>query len=169
MGEVYRARDPRLNREVAIKVLTEEAARNRDRLRRFIAEAKAASALNHPNILTVHEIGETDGGPYIVTELVSGRTVRELLSEKALPLGRALDIAIQTADGIGKAHEAGIVHRDLKPENLYVVSPLAAGRAKEETRCSGGIAGPLQPLASRMSTGEAGTRSYTGSVFPFPA
>lgn len=118
MGEVYRARDPRLNREVAIKVLTEEAARDRDRLRRFIAEAKAASALNHPNILTVHEIGETDGGPYIVTELVSGRTVRELLSEEALPFGRALDIAIQTADGIGKAHEAGIVHRDLKPENL---------------------------------------------------
>ena len=120
MGEVYRARDPRLGREVAIKVLNEEAAKDRDRLRRFIAEAKAASALNHPNILTVHEIGETAAGPYIVTELVQGSTVRELLIEAPLMLSRALDIAVQTADGIAKAHEAGIVHRDLKPENLMV-------------------------------------------------
>ena len=120
MGEVYRARDPRLGREVAIKVLLEGAATDRDRLRRFISEAKAASALNHPNILTVHEIGETDTGPYIVTELVDGQTVREMLAAGALPISRALDIAIQTAEGIAKAHEAGIIHRDIKPENLMV-------------------------------------------------
>ncbi|HYT31630.1 MAG TPA: serine/threonine-protein kinase, partial [Thermoanaerobaculia bacterium] len=120
MGEVYRARDPRLGREVAIKVLLEGAASDRDRLRRFISEAKAASALNHPNILTVHEIGETESGPYIVTELVEGQTVREMVVAGALPVSRALDIAIQTAEGIAKAHEAGIIHRDIKPENLMV-------------------------------------------------
>src|ERR1700730_16710333 len=120
MGEVYRARDPRLGREVAIKVLPAEAVRDRDRLRRFVAEAKAASALNHPNILTVHEIGEDENGPYIVTELVSGSTVRELLEEGPLPVARVLDIGAQALDGIAKAHEAGIVHRDLKPENLMV-------------------------------------------------
>jgi tetratricopeptide (TPR) repeat protein len=120
MGEVYRARDPRLGREVAIKVLTEGAASDRDRLRRFVAEAKAASALNHPNILTVHEIGETESGPYIVTELVDGQTVRELLNEGQINLHRALDIAIQTGEGIAKAHDAGILHRDIKPENLMV-------------------------------------------------
>src|SRR5262249_27905912 len=95
MGEVWKARDPRLGREVAIKVLTEGAASDRDRLRRFISEAKAASALNHPNILTVHEIGEMESGPYIVTELVDGQTVRELLNEGPIPLARALEIAIQ--------------------------------------------------------------------------
>ena len=120
MGEVYRARDPRLGRDVAIKVLTDEAAKDRDRLRRFVAEAKAASALNHPNILTVHEIGESEGGPYLVTELVDGSTVRQLLAPGPLPVSRALDIGTQAADGIAKAHEAGIVHRDLKPENLMV-------------------------------------------------
>src|SRR5262245_27748106 len=98
MGEVYRARDPRLGRDVAIKVLTDATASDRDRLRRFISEAKAASALNHPNILTVHEIGETESGPYIVTELVDGQTVRELIREGPLPVARALDIAIQAAE-----------------------------------------------------------------------
>jgi eukaryotic-like serine/threonine-protein kinase len=120
MGEVYRARDTRLGREVAIKVLTEGAGADRDRLRRFIAEAKSASALNHPNILTVHEIGEAETGPYIVTEFVDGSTVRDLLGSGPLPVGRALDIAIQAAEGIAKAHEAGIIHRDIKPENLMV-------------------------------------------------
>jgi tetratricopeptide (TPR) repeat protein len=120
MGEVWKARDTRLGREVAIKVLTEGAASDRDRLRRFVAEAKAASALNHPNILTVHEIGEMESGPYIVTELVDGQTVRELLHEGPIALDRALDIAIQTAEGIAKAHDAGILHRDIKPENLMV-------------------------------------------------
>jgi len=120
MGEVYRARDTRLGREVAIKVLTEGAGADRARLRRFVSEARAASALNHPNILTVHEIGEAETGPYIVTELVDGQTVRELLAKGPLPVSQALDIATQTAEGIAKAHEAGIVHRDIKPENLMV-------------------------------------------------
>ncbi len=120
MGEVYRAHDSRLGRDVAIKVLTEGAGADRVRLRRFIAEAKAASALNHPNILTVHEIGEAESGPYIVTELVDGSTVRQLISNGPLPISYAVDIAIQAAEGIAKAHEAGIVHRDIKPENLMV-------------------------------------------------
>ena len=122
MGEVYRARDPRLGREIAIKVLPSESLQDRDRLRRFVAEAKAASALNHPNILTVHDIGEDENGPYMVTELVEGRTLRALMEEGPIPLDRALDLMAQALDGIAKAHEAGIVHRDLKPENLMVTS-----------------------------------------------
>ncbi|MEP7133134.1 MAG: serine/threonine-protein kinase [Acidobacteriota bacterium] len=124
MGEVYRARDPRLGREVAIKVLPAESLQDRDRLRRFVAEAKAASALNHPNILTVHDIGEDENGPYMVTELVEGRTLRALMQDDdgPVPLERVLDVMAQALDGIAKAHEAGIVHRDLKPENLMVTS-----------------------------------------------
>lgn len=163
MGEVYRARDPRLGRDIAIKVLSDEASRDRDRLRRFMAEAKAASALNHPNILTVHEIGETPSGPYIVTELVEGSTVRELLAEGSLALDRALDIAIQAADGIAKAHEAGIVHRDLKPENLMVtrdgfVKILDFGLAKLLRPVSGefGAAGDQSSTATGMIVGTAG-------------
>ncbi|MDQ2979154.1 MAG: protein kinase, partial [Acidobacteriota bacterium] len=120
MGEVYRARDPRLGREVAVKVLPAESRQDRDRLKRFVSEAKAASALNHPNILTVHDIGEDENGPYMVTELVSGRTLRAMIEEGPIPASRAVDLMAQTLDGIAKAHEAGIVHRDLKPENLMV-------------------------------------------------
>ncbi len=122
MGEVYRARDPRLGREVAVKVLPAESLQDRDRLKRFVSEAKAASALNHPNILTVHDIGEDENGPYMVTELVSGRTLRAMIEEGPIPASRAVDLMAQTLDGIAKAHEAGIVHRDLKPENLMVTS-----------------------------------------------
>jgi serine/threonine protein kinase len=120
MGQVYRAKDLQLGREVAIKFLTEEAAGNQDRLRRFIAEAKATSALNHPNILTVYTIGEEDDHPYLITELVDGVTLRKLLAQGSLPLGRAIEIAIQTLTGLSKAHSIGIVHRDLKPENLMI-------------------------------------------------
>lgn len=143
MGEVYRARDPRLGREVAVKVLNEEAARDRDRRRRFIAEAKAASALNHPNILTVHEIGETEAGPYIVTELVEGDTVRDLLREGPLPLPRAVEIAVQAAEGITKAHEAGILHRDLKPENLMITRDGFAKKICRRVGASALFAGRL--------------------------
>src|SRR5712691_5726950 len=163
MGEVYRARDPRLGREVAIKVLLEGAAQDRDRLRRFISEAKAASALNHPNILTVHEIGETESGPYIVTELVDGQTVRELLASGPLPVSRALDIAIQTAEGIAKAHEAGIIHRDIKPENLMVtrdgyVKILDFGLAKllRPESAPIGTSGVQSATATGMIVGTAG-------------
>lgn len=120
MGEVYRARDTRIGRDVAIKVLSEEAVRDRDRTRRFAMESRAASALNHPNILAVHEVGESEFGPYIVTEFVDGDTVRSLLTEGPLPLERAIDFAVQAAEGVASAHGAGMVHRDLKPENLMV-------------------------------------------------
>ncbi len=119
MGEVYRARDTRLGRDVAIKVLPESFARDADRLRRFEQEARAIAALNHPNILAVHDIGDQDGIRYIVTELLEGRTLREQLNEGALPVRKALDTARQIADGLAAAHGRGIVHRDLKPENVF--------------------------------------------------
>jgi serine/threonine protein kinase len=120
MGEVWLARDPRLGREVAIKVLPEELAADHERLKRFETEARAASALNHPNIVTIHEIGETDGRAFLVMELIEGQTLRELLLEGALTARRLLPIACQIADGLARAHESGIVHRDLKPENVMV-------------------------------------------------
>jgi tetratricopeptide (TPR) repeat protein len=120
MGEIYPARDTRLDRKVAIKVLARDAAGDSTRLQRFTAEAKAVSALNHPNILTLHEIGESESGPYLVTELVQGTTIRELLAEGTISVHQALDYAIQAAEGLAKAHGSGIVHRDLKPENLMV-------------------------------------------------
>ena len=120
MGEVYRARDTRLLREVAIKVLPAEIASDRERLKRFEREARAASALNHPNIVTIHDIGSADGVSYIAMELVEGDSLRKLLVGGALPIKKLLPIAAQLADGLARAHEAGIVHRDLKPENVMV-------------------------------------------------
>ena len=120
MGEVWRARDTRLSREVAIKVLPAEAASDSDRLKRFEKEARAASALNHPNIVTLYEIGREGETSYIVMELVEGRTLRELLADGLLPVKKLLAISPQIADGLGRAHEAGIVHRDLKPENVML-------------------------------------------------
>jgi serine/threonine protein kinase len=119
MGEVYRARDTRLGREVAIKVLPPEVSSDADRLRRFEKEAQAASSLNHPNIVTIHEVERIDSTSFIVMELVEGKTLRELVSD-ALPVRRLLAIAAQIADGLARAHSAGIVHRDLKPENVMV-------------------------------------------------
>ncbi len=120
MGEVYRARDGRLGREVALKVLPEEVSREPDRLARFEQEARSASALNHPNIITVYEIGQSDGTSFIAMELVEGKTLRELAVSGPLPLKRIVAIGAQAAEGLAKAHAAGIVHRDLKPENLMV-------------------------------------------------
>ena len=120
MGEVYRARDERLRREVALKVLPGSFAQDADRLRRFESEAHAASALNHPNIVTVHDIGKSDGTTYMAMELVEGSSLRQLLATGALPEKKMLEVAVQIADGIAKAHSAGIVHRDLKPENVMV-------------------------------------------------
>jgi Tol biopolymer transport system component len=122
MGEVYRGRDTRLGREVAIKVLPSSVSDNPESLRRFEQEARAASALNHPNIVTVYEVGRADATSYIAMELVEGKTVRELAAPGPLSMKRALAIAAQAADGLAKAHAAGIVHRDLKPENLMVSS-----------------------------------------------
>ena len=120
MGEVYRARDPRLGREVAIKVLPASLANDAERLRRFEHEARAASALNHPNIVMIHEIGAANGTSYIAMELVDGPSLRELLASGPLPAKRLLDVAVQIAEALAKAHGAGIVHRDLKPENVVV-------------------------------------------------
>ncbi len=120
MGEVYQARDTRLGREVAIKILPEALASDRDRLSRFEQEARSASALNHPNIVTIYEIGRVDSLSYISMELVAGRTLRELILEGPLPNRRLLALASQIVDALARAHEAGIVHRDLKPENLMV-------------------------------------------------
>ena len=127
MGEVYRARDASLKRDVAIKVLPASYSRDHDRLRRFQLEAEAAAALNHPNILSIHAVGQQDGSPYIVTELLEGETLRERLRHGALKLRDSIDIAIQTAKGLAAAHEKGIAHRDLKPENLFLVKD---GRVK---------------------------------------
>src|SRR5512147_1560849 len=120
MGEVWRGRDERRGLDVAIKVLSPDSARDADRMRRFAMEAKAASSLNHPNILTIYEVGESNAGPYLVTEYVDGDTVRGLLNDGALPLEKAIAVALQAAEGVASAHAVGIVHRDLKPENLMV-------------------------------------------------
>ncbi len=120
MGEVYRARDTRLNREVAVKVLPPSLAHEADRLRRFKLEAQSTGALNHPNILAIYDIGAHDGTPYIVSELLEGESLRERLRGGKLSVSRALDYARQLASGLAAAHAKGITHRDIKPENLFV-------------------------------------------------
>jgi Tol biopolymer transport system component len=128
MGEVYRAHDPKIGREVAIKVLPAALSTDDERLRRFEQEASAAGALNHPNILSIYDVETHDGSPYVVSELLEGQTLRELLSGGApLAVRKALDYALQTARGLAAAHERGIIHRDMKPENIFVT---ADGRAK---------------------------------------
>src|SRR6202041_301350 len=120
MGEVYRAKDTRLGRDVAIKVLPESFSRDAERLRRFEQEARAVAALNHPNILAIHDIGEDHGAPFLVSELLEGHSLREELSSGPLPTRRAVDYGTQIAQGLAGAHEKGIIHRDLKPENLFL-------------------------------------------------
>jgi hypothetical protein len=120
MGEVYRAHDPRLGRTVAIKVLPASVSSDPGRRQRFEHEARATGLLNHPNILAVHDVGDHDGAPYLVTELLEGETLRERLQAGAVPVRKAVDYALQVARGLGAAHDKGIVHRDLKPENLFV-------------------------------------------------
>jgi serine/threonine protein kinase len=120
MGEVYRARDTRLGRDVAIKVLPSAFSADAERLQRFEQEARAAAALNHPNILAVFDIGAHDGAPYIVSELLEGETLREQIS--GLPVRKAIDYAVQIAHGLAAAHGKGIIHRDLKPENIFITT-----------------------------------------------
>src|SRR2546425_940506 len=127
MGEVYRARDTKLGRDVAIKVLPATFSADAERLRRFEQEAQAAGALNHPNILVIFHIGSHESAPYIVSELLEGETLRERTAGAALPQRKAIDYALQTAHGLAAAHAKGIVHRDLKPENLFVTND---GRVK---------------------------------------
>jgi hypothetical protein len=120
MGEVYRARDARIGRDVAVKVLPLALAQDEDRLRRFEQEAQAAGRLNHPNVLTVHDVGRHEAVPYVVSELLEGETLRARLAGSGLPVRKATEIAVQIARGLAAAHEQGIVHRDLKPENVFV-------------------------------------------------
>src|ERR1700691_4980680 len=127
MGVVYRARDTRLGREVALKVLPESFSRDADRLRRFEQEARSVAALNHPNILAIHDIGEQDGSPFIVSELLEGSTLRTELEHGALPPRKTSDYAAQIAQGLAAAHDKSIIHRDLKPENIFLTKE---GRVK---------------------------------------
>jgi serine/threonine protein kinase len=157
MGEVYRARDSVLRREVAIKVLPPVVSQDSTRMRRFEQEAQAAAALNHPNILAVYRLGVFQGSPYLVSELLEGETLRELLERGHLPARKVVDYGIQIARGLAAAHEKGIVHRDLKPENLFVcgdgqIKILDFGLAKLMQR-------PLDPEGTeltRMSDTEPG-------------
>ena len=124
MGEVLRARDTRIGRDVAIKVLPDDVTRDAERLRRFEQEARAAGTLNHPNLVTIHDLGTHDGAPYLVMELLEGETLREKLGDNGrtarIPIRKAMDYAQQIASGLAAAHEKGIVHRDLKPDNVFV-------------------------------------------------
>jgi serine/threonine protein kinase len=166
MGEVYRARDTRLEREVAIKVLPAELASDAERLKRFEKEARSASALNHPNIVTIYDIGSEGGTSYIAMERVEGSTLRDLLAGGALPMKRLLPIAAQIAEGLAKAHEAGIVHRDLKPENVMVtkdglVKILDFGLAKLTSTTSGSGEGSQLPTMTGTTPGVVvGTVGY---------
>jgi serine/threonine protein kinase len=165
MGEVYRARDERLGREVAVKVLPAESSTEPDRLRRFEQEARAAGALNHPNLLAVLDTGRHEGNPYIVFELLDGKTLRQALGHAALPLRKAVDYAVQIAEGLAAAHEKGIVHRDLKPENLFVtrddrVKILDFGLAKLRPELDADAAGASTLSATTGAGVVLGTVGY---------
>ncbi len=146
MGEVYRATDTRLGRKVALKVLPREFLSNQEGLARFALEARSASALNHPNIVTIFEVGQAGSSPYLAMELIDGWTLRHLIDNGPLPVKKTLDLAVQIAGGLAKAHQAGIVHRDLKPENIMItqdgfVKILDFGLAKLQRTPGGALAG----------------------------
>jgi eukaryotic-like serine/threonine-protein kinase len=152
MGEVYRGRDPRLGRDVAIKVLPSNASSDPGRLHRFEQEARAAAALNHPNILAVYDVGVHDGVPYIVSELLDGQTLRDRLAGGPLPVRTSIDYAVQIAHGLAAAHEKTIVHRDLKPDNVFVtpdgrVKILDFGLAKLVDQESTGVVSSVLPTS----------------------
>src|ERR1700691_395127 len=185
MGEVYRARDARLGRVVAIKILPAEFAADSDRLLRFEREARSASALNHPNIVTIYDLGQDGSTHYIAMEMIEGKTLRDLLGGGSLPIRKAIEIAAQVAEGLSKAHEAGIAHRDLKPENLMLsedgfVKILDFGLAKlalpsgrmTETRTTsgwqtqaGGVVGTVQYMSPEQASG--GTIDFRSDQFSF--
>ena len=166
MGEVYRARDTRLGREVAVKVLPKTFSHDADRLRRFEQEARAVAALNHPNILAIHDIGEQDGTRFIVSELLEGASLRTELSHGAISPRKAADYAAQIAQGLAAAHEKNITHRDLKPENVFItregrVKILDFGLAKltaasDENYSSGGVTVTSSPTEAGVVMGTAG-------------
>ncbi len=167
MGEVYRASDQRLGRDVALKILKPSLAHDQDRLRRFEQEARAAAALSHPNIVAIFDIGMHDGAPYIVSELLEGQTLRERLLNGPIPRRQAIDYARQIAQGLAAAHEKRIVHRDLKPENLFItkdgrVKILDFGIAKLMTTEFGSEAGEAGSIANMTTQTRSG--SFLGTV-----
>ena len=160
MGEVYLARDTKLDRDVALKLLPAAVTQDPERLRRFEQEARSASALNHPAIVAVYDLGQSEGQPYISMEFVDGQTLRDILAPGPLQTRRALQIAAQIADGLAKAHDLGIVHRDLKPENVMVSNDgfakiLDFGLAKlvaGDVESSGSIAETVTAQGTRPGT-----------------
>ena len=168
MGEVVRARDTRLGREVALKILPESFARESDRLVRFEQEARAVAALNHPNILAVFDVGQHNGSPFLVSELLEGETLRAVLHHGALPQRKAIEYAVQIAQGLAAAHEKGIVHRDLKPENVFVtkdgrIKILDFGLAKLAQKSGGEVSATdgVTLTSSHTAAGVVmGTASY---------
>src|SRR6266540_4020534 len=167
MGEVYLAQDTKLDRKVALKILPAELAVNRDRMERFVREAKSAAALNHPHIAHIYEIGESDGVNFIAMEYIDGETLREKIYRDKTPLAKLLKYLTQVAEGLAKAHSAGIVHRDLKPDNIMITRDdyakiLDFGLAK--------LIEPQSPLgAGNAASGEVGTaimaqQSLAGTV-----
>src|SRR5262247_2203468 len=171
MGEVYLAEDKRLRRKVALKLLPAQFTNDTERVRRFEREASAASATNHPNIITIHEIGQVAGAHYIVTEFIDGQTLRQRMQTAKLSLNEVVDVAIQVAQALEAAHSAGIVHRDIKPENVMVrrdglVKVLDFGLAKlteeRSTSDKGGVDSQAATMA-KVSTDPGtvmGTASY---------
>ena len=152
MGEVYRARDEKLNRDVAIKVLPSDLSENAERLHRFEQEAQAAGALNHPNILAVYDVGVHERAPYVVSELLEGETLRELLDERQPATRKSIDYALQLAHGLGAAHEKGIVHRDIKPDNIFITGD------ERVKILDFGLAKLAQPTAEGVAQTEIATR-----------
>ncbi len=161
MGEVWRARDVRLGRDVAVKVLPAAFAADADRLRRFEQEARAASSLNHPNLLTLFDVGSGEGLPYLVTELLEGETLRARLARSALPRSEALNLGVQVLRGLGAAHDQGIFHRDLKPENIFITKD---GRAKILDFGLARLRAPSQALASQATAAPTLERTEAGTL-----
>nr|MBA2737339.1 serine/threonine protein kinase [Pyrinomonadaceae bacterium] len=165
MGEVFLAEDTRLGRKVALKILPHQFTVNEDRLHRFEQEAIAISALNHPNIITIYEIGESDGTNYIAVEFIDGKTLRESISERSLSLSNALNIAVQVAEALSAAHRAGIIHRDIKPENIMIrpdgyVKVLDFGLAKLTEKRNSDLDGAARKLAETNPGVLMGTMKY---------
>ncbi|MBV9497046.1 MAG: serine/threonine-protein kinase, partial [Acidobacteria bacterium] len=164
MGAVYRAKDTRLGRDVAVKILTAVTMDDRERLTRFVQEARATGMLNHPNLLTIYDIGNASGTPFIVSELLEGETLRDRINRGAVPSRKAVELGLQMASGLAAAHEKGVVHRDLKPENVFLtrdrrVKILDFGIAKLSSRPGSGD-GPTFQMAATEPGMVLGTVGY---------